>query len=246
MVDWSPLRAALSRCRNTKTPLPIWWRDDDAIEPTPALDQLSTMSDKIGVPIHLAVIPKTARNALVPFIHERHYFIPCVHGWAHINTAPTELKKSEFGVPRDTAKQDLKLALDRMEHLFSDGCLALFVPPWNRMDTSLQSVLASLNYSGFSTYGPRQKTTNLPQINTHIDPVFWRGDGRLADPANLITQAIDILDARCNGEQDASEPFGLLTHHLVHVPEVWEFSVAFMTEMLDGGAYPANLKEILT
>jgi hypothetical protein len=246
MVDWSPLRAALLRCRNTKTPLPIWWRDDDAIEPTPALDRLSAISDKIGVSIHLAVIPKTARDALVPFIHERPYFIPCVHGWAHINTAPTGLKKSEFGVPRDTAEQDLKLALDRMEYLFSDGCLALFVPPWNRMDTSLQSVLTSLNYSGFSTHGPRPKTTTLPQINTHIDPVFWRGDGRLSDPANLITQAVDILDARCNGEQDASEPFGLLTHHLVHVPEVWEFSAAFMTEMLDGGAYPANLKEILT
>lgn len=246
MIDWGPLRDALARCRNTKTPLPIWWRDDDAIEPTPALDQLAAISDKIGVPIHLATIPKTARDTLVPFIRERSHIVPCVHGWTHMNTAPSGLKKSEFGVPRDAAQQDLKLALERMKHLFHDDCLALFVPPWNRMDVSFQPVLANLNYAGFSTYGPRPNSTSLPQINTHIDPIFWRGHRGLADPTNLIAQAVEILDARCSGTQDASEPFGLLTHHLVHEPEVWEFSKNFMIEMLDGGAHPANLKEILT
>jgi hypothetical protein len=246
MVDWTPLRSALARCRDTNTPLPIWWRDDDAIEPTPALDQLSTISEKIGMPIHLATIPKTARDTLVPFIREQPHIVPCVHGWNHINTAPSGLKKSEFGVPRDTAEQDLKQALDRMKHLFGDEYLALFVPPWNRIDVSLPAVLASLNFSGFSTYGPRPKSAALPQINTHIDPIFWRGHRGLADPTSLIAQAAEILDARCNCTQDATEPFGLLTHHLVHVPEVWEFSANFMIEMLDGGAYPANLKEILT
>jgi hypothetical protein len=246
MVDWTPLRDALARCRDTKTPLPIWWRDDDAIEPTPALEQLSEISVKTGVPIHLATIPKTARDTLVPFIRERSHMVPCVHGWSHVNTAPASLKKSEFGVPRDTAERDLKRALERIKQLFQNDCLALFVPPWNRMDTSFQSVLSNLDYNGFSTYGPRLESTTLPQINTHIDPIFWRGHRGLVDPENLIAQAVEILDARCNGAQDATEPFGLLTHHLVHVPEVWEFSENFMTEMLNGGAYPANLKEILT
>lgn len=246
MVNWSLLRSALARCRATKTPVPIWWRDDDAIEPTPALDQLSEISDKVGVPVHLATIPKMARDALVPFIRERLHIVPCVHGWTHTNSAPTGLKKSEFGVPRDTAEQDLKLALERMKHLFHDDFHALFVPPWNRMDAGFQSVLARLNYGGFSTYGPRPNSADLPQINTHIDPIFWRGHRGLADPVSLIAQAVEILDARCNGTQDASEPFGLLTHHLVHEPEVWELSKNFMIKMLDGGAHPANLKDILT
>lgn len=246
MYDWSPLRSALARCRETKTPLPIWWRDDDAIEPTAALDQLAAMSEKTGVPIHLATIPKHARETLVSFIDDHPHIIPCVHGWAHADTSPTGLKKSEFGVPRDGAEEELKLALGRMKDMFGDDLLPLFVPPWNRMDVSLQSALAQYKYVGFSTFGARSNTAALPQINTHLDPIYWRGHRGLADPATLINQAATILNARCDGTQDALEPFGLLTHHLVHLPEIWDFSAAFMTEMLGGGAYPANLKEILT
>ena len=246
MVDWAPLRAALGRCRDTKTSVPMWWRDDDAIEPTAALEKLFDMSDRIGVPVYLATIPKTAYDTLVPFLRDRPNLVPCVHGWAHLNTAPKDSKKSEFGVQRDGTAQDLKLAMDRMTHLFGDGFFPLFVPPWNRMDASVQTALVQTGYVGFSTYGARTNSATLPQINTHIDPIFWRGHRGLADPSDMIIQAANILSARCDGLQDANEPFGLLTHHLVHVPEVWEFSKTFITEMLDGGAHPANLKEILT
>lgn len=245
MADWTPLRRALARCRNTNTALPIWWRDDDAIEPTAALDQLSALSENIGIPVHLAIIPKPTNETLVPYVVARPHIVACVHGWAHANTSPTGSKKSEFGVPRDGAERELKLALGRMDHFFGEGLLALFVPPWNRMDAGFQSTLAQLNYVGFSTFGPRQDSTALPQINTHLDPIFWRSHRGLIDTVDLIDQVAEILNARCNNTQDTAEPFGLLTHHLVHVPEIWEFCAAFMTEMLEGGAYPANLKEIL-
>lgn len=245
MIDWSPLRMALKRCRNANLPLPIWWRDDDAIEPTFALDQLSGLSEKLGIPVHLAIIPQPAHDRLVPYVNDRPNVIPCVHGWTHENTAPFDAKKSEFGVPREGATNELKLALGRMQLLFDSTLLPLFVPPWNRMDKSFASTLTHYGYSGFSTFGPRPNSGDISQVNTHIDPIYWRGHRGLVEPNDLITQAADILNARCDGTQDTIEPLGLLTHHLVHVPEVWDFSTAFISEMLGGGAHPANLKEIL-
>lgn len=245
MIDWSPLRTALTRCRASKTPIPIWWRDDDAIEPTPALDRLNELSANLGVPVHLAVIPKQAGETLVPYVEDRPNLIPCIHGWTHQNTAPSGHKKSEFGVPRNDGFDELVQAKARMIDLFGTNLFPLFVPPWNRFDLSFEHGLKQAEYVGFSTFGPRTNTITTPQINTHIDPIFWRGHRGLVEPERLIRLTAEILDARCNGIQDSIEPLGFLTHHLVHIPEVWTFCWSFMTEMLDGGAYPANLKEIL-
>jgi hypothetical protein len=245
MSDWTPLRAALKRCRQTQTAVPIWWRDDDAIAPTPALDQLTELSDEIGVPIYLAVIPKSADESLAAFVRGRANIIPCIHGWSHISSAPVGAKNSEFGVSREGGFPELGHAKTRMSEMFGDDLFPMFVPPWNRLDASFHPALVENRYNSFSTFGPRRQPTPLPQINTHIDPIFWRGHRGLADTTGLIQLATDILNARCDREQDASEPLGLLTHHLVHVPEVWDFSAAFMSEMLNGGAHPANLKETL-
>lgn len=245
MIDWSPLRTALKRYRANATALPIWWRDDDAISETPALERLSQLSIDLELSVHLAIIPKLADQSLAPYIANRSHFIPTVHGWAHKNTAPEGSKKSEFGAPRDDAKSDLVHALSRMNELFGDRLMPLFVPPWNRMDMDIAPKLALLGYSGFSTFGPRNTLSRISQINTHIDPIFWRGHRGLVDPDTLIKQAAGILDARVEGEQDATEPLGFLTHHLVHNSEIWEFSDAFLREMLEGGAIPANIRKIL-
>ena len=246
MIDWSPLHKALSRCRATQTPVPFWWRDDDAIAPTPELDQLTKLSEQTGVPIYLACIPETTEPALVPYVKDRSAFlIPCVHGWSHKNTAPSDQKKSEFGIENEEGNNALAHGIKHMSTLFQDTLFPFFVPPWNRMHPNYQNQLARLDFAGFSTFGPRSGTPPLPQINTHIDPIFWRGHRGLVDPALLIAGTAEILNARCDGLQDPSEPLGYLTHHLVHTPDIWEFSAAFTTEMLDGGAFPANLKGIL-
>lgn len=245
MIDWSPLQKALARCRETQTQVPIWWRDDDAIEPTSALDHLTQLSEKTGVPIYLACIPQKTQPALSQYVRDRSALIPCVHGWSHENSAPADQKKSEFGVESRDGHEALNLALQRMKALFADDLFAFFVPPWNRMHFTFQHSLASLDYAGFSTFGARSGTALLPQINTHIDPIFWRGHRGLVEPEQLISQTAKLLNARCDGEQDPSEPLGYLTHHLVHTPEVWEFSANFISEMLEGGAIPADLREVL-
>lgn len=105
--------------------------------------------------------------------------------------------------------------------------------------------LTDIGYTGYSTFGPREMRADIAQINTHIDPIFWRGHRGLVDPEILIKQTVETLDARMDGIQDATEPLGFLTHHLVQDAETWEFSKNFLSEMLEGGALPANIRKIL-
>ena len=58
--NWQPLHQEFAYWRASGLTLPVWWRDDDAITVTPQLDQLVDLSERIGLPVHLAVIPRDA------------------------------------------------------------------------------------------------------------------------------------------------------------------------------------------
>jgi len=235
-VDWSPLKHELGEWRAAGLTLPLWWRDDDAVAPTESLARLESLSATSGVPVHLAVIPRDATRSLADDLSDQ--FIPVVHGWAHVNNQ-TEGKKAEFGMGRDAhaARLDLQQSLARMRDLFGARLAPMFVPPWNRFDAALLPTLADFGIDALSTYLPRQTATpiaGVTQINTHIDPIFWRGTRGLVPPDDLVAQTVALLQARRTGMQDNAEPLGYLTHHLVHDADIWEFSQQFMQEMCDG------------
>ncbi len=249
IYDWSPLRKELATCRAEALPLPIWWRDDDAVSDTAALGRLTDLSQTLGLPVHLAVIPALAQPTLTKAIATQPALIPVVHGWAHKNHALSGQKKAEFGHPRDAARGELQTARKTLETMFGERLLAMFVPPWNRMDPSYDALLLTLGYRAVSTFTPRVTVHPVPgliQINTHLDPINWRGDRGLAPPQDLIAQVVTNLQKRRMGDIDATEPLGYLTHHLVHTPEVWSFSKALISELLDGGAYPADIGSLVS
>jgi hypothetical protein len=248
-IDWSALTKELSIWRAEQRRLPIWWRDDDAVEPTPALDRLTEMASTLGFPVHIAVIPKLAQASLPLFCADHDNLIPLVHGWQHVSHAPEGQKKAEFGHPRDTALGDADQAITRMKALFSDRFLPIFVPPWNRLDGALMPELAKLGYVAVSTYLPRKSKWAAPglmQINTHVDPIFWRGGRGVVPPDDLIAHIVKLLQDRRNGITDATEPMGFLTHHLVHDQDIWNFTQSCLATLLDGGATPADLASELT
>ncbi|MCP4821868.1 MAG: polysaccharide deacetylase [Shimia sp.] len=235
-VDWAPLRAELRAWRDAGLTLPLWWRDDDAVVPTEALSRLEALSVQTGVPVHLAVIPRDATQALADGLSDQ--FVPVVHGWAHANNQ-SEGKKAEFGLKRDpvAARADLEQSMARMNGLFGARLAPMFVPPWNRFDPALLSVLADLEFDALSTYLPRsvaEPVAGITQINTHIDPIFWRGTRGLVPSEELVEQTVTLLQVRRLGTQDNAEPLGYLTHHLVHDADIWEFSKQFMQEMCEG------------
>lgn len=243
-IDWQPVTRELAAWRSAGLDLPIWWRDDDAVAATAALNRLAALSAKTGVPVHLAVIPKDAAPSLVEVCRTTGAFVPMVHGWAHKNHAPLLAKKAEFGHPRPDLRTEAEAGLARMSALFGADVLKVFVPPWNRIDAGFVRELPGIGYLGLSTFTPRKAREAAPglvQINTHIDPIHWRRGGGLVTADRLVAQIAGLLQDRREGRADRAEPLGLLTHHLVHDAAIWGFTEACLQVLLDGGARVADL-----
>lgn len=238
-LDWTPVRDELAKWRRKDLTLPIWWRDDDATEPSAKLDRLIRQSERIGVPIHLAIIPREAGRELAARVGEADHIIPVVHGWSHTNHQPAEDKKCEFGVARSVAlrREEASEGLRRLQTLMGQQVSPMFVPPWNRVPKEFLPELASSGYTSFSTCNPRavvEPVPGLEQINTHIDPLYWRPSKGLSHPELIIEKLTNLLKRRRQGKDDNTEPFGLLTHHLAHGPRVWEFCNQYWQELLEG------------
>ncbi len=232
---FGPLRNVLARCRADGLAVPIWWRDDDAIAGTDALDQLQALAAKVACPVHLAVIPAHVKPSLAQAL-EGHDTPVLVHGWAHENHSPEGVKKAEFGQARPGALEEVAEGFARLRQMVGARLLPMFVPPWNRIAPEIVQGLGDLGFEAVSTYGPRAEGP-LHQINTHVDPIDWRGTRDLVAPDALVAQTVRLLEDRLAGQTDVAEPLGLLTHHLVHTPAIWDFTQAWLLEMQAGGAH---------
>ncbi|WP_050603062.1 polysaccharide deacetylase family protein [Ruegeria sp. 6PALISEP08] len=239
--DWQPLNTELDHWRASGMSLPLWWRDDDAIAPTRQLDRLAELSKQLDVPVHLAIIPRDAAPTLAEYVADRPSLVPVIHGWAHANHAPKGEKKAEFRLnrPLDLMVEDAKAGMARLGMLFDDNVRPMFVPPWNRIAPEMAAQLPSVGFRILSTSTPRKThfaAPGLEQVNTHLDPIDWRGTRGLINPNILIAQTVDLLRDRREGRTDNAEPFGVLTHHLVHDQGIWTFTEALLRKLLSGPA----------
>ncbi|MEM6940081.1 MAG: polysaccharide deacetylase family protein [Pseudomonadota bacterium] len=243
MSTWAALAVECAAWKRARLPLRFWWRDDDAVRVTPALERLCQLTEDTQTTAHLAVIPSQVQSALVTLCTNEPRLVPLVHGWAHQNHAPRDEKKAEFGHPRPGLEDDAARALTEMRLHFGGRFLPCFVPPWNRITPQLVQALPEMGYVLLSTFTARARREPCPglvQINTHVDPIHWRGGGGLVDPARLLALAVETLQRqRQSGE--SPEPLGLLTHHLVQDDATWSFTRDFISALQDGGAEPLNL-----
>lgn len=236
MTDWADLDRELDAWGRTGQSATLWWRDDDATTSTPALRRLfdaATTAAGRTVPLALAVIPASADPALARALHVADGVIALQHGYAHANRAAAGAKKAEFAAGRDpsVALEELRSGSQRLRDLFCDRALPVLVPPWNRVDRALIDRLDDVGIRGLSTYGPRAaKTTDagIVLVNTHVDIVNWREERRFLGIEGCLRLAVGHLAARREGRVDASEPTGLLTHHLVHDEDAWSFLATFL------------------
>lgn len=235
--DWTPLNTELDRWSAEGLTLPLWWRDDDAVGKTPALARLHDLARRMDMPVHLAVIPANSDASLAEGIGA--HLIPIVHGWSHTNHAPDSEKKAEFGAhrPTETMHGETAQGLTRLRTHFGDSLFPMFVPPWNRVATDLLPALPSQGYRILSTFTPRSKAYPAPglaQVNTHLDPINWRAGKMLQNPDVLIRQIATQLSDRRENRADREEPYGILTHHLVHDTAIWDFTEALLSRLLRG------------
>lgn len=247
----SVLSEELARWRDGGLVLPIWWRDDDATMPTPALDRLLALAASFGAPVHLAVIPAPAGQELVLRLAEASHAIVLPHGWRHRNHAPAGEKKAEFGDHR-TAEEMLGEVVSgwkRLRQLFGTRALPVFTPPWNRIAPNLVASLPAAGLAAISTFKARRTKFAAPgllQVNTHVDPFDWQC-GTLADPAPYAARIAALLCRRRKGDADANaEPFGILTHHLVHDERIWSFVAALLETLVESRAtrFASPLEEL--
>ena len=241
--DWHPLQEELKLWLADELALPLWWRDDDTISVTPQLEQLTALSGTLGLPVHLAVIPQGAEAELATYMSAQPALIPVVHGWAHINHAPKGEKKAEFRLDRpiETILADANAGMKRLRELFGEDLCPIFVPPWNRIASEVAIHLPGLGFHILSTATPRKSTLAAPrleQVNSHLDPIDWRNTRGLVAPEHLIAQTVQLLRDRRVGRADNTEPFGVLTHHLVHDQDIWIFTEELLQRLLKGPGIP--------
>lgn len=249
-IDFAPVQNALERYQAAGGTLRFWWRDDDATRPTPALDRLLALSEGVGVPVALAVIPARAEPALRQRIDAAPGIDLLVHGLAHADHAPAGQKKAEFGAhrPQETLLDDARAGLNRLASLTDGATLPVFVPPWNRIAPDLVPLLAGIGYRGLSVFGPldpARYVSGLVRVNTHVDPIAWKAGGSLLDPREIVAKVATLIDQRLETGHEQAEPLGLLTHHLVHDEAIWSFVTALLEALARSpAAKPARAAEL--
>ena len=224
--------AELALWRDQNLVLPVWWRDDDATMPSPALDRLLALSAEFDAQLHLAVIPEPATEALEKRLRTERRVFALPHGWRHQNHAPADQKKAEFGAHRalEIMLDEIASGWARIGEMFGDQALAVFTPPWNRVSTEVVAGLPEVGLRAVSTFGARKakETGTVLQVNTHLDPIAWHAGGGLIELNQLDGLIVGELQSRRSGLADNSEPYGLLTHHLVQDEATWSFTEALL------------------
>jgi hypothetical protein len=234
---WQPLTDELAHWAHTGRVATLWWRDDDAIAPTPALDRMLALLNRHRVPLGLAVIPARATAALADRLRGESLVAVLPHGFAHANHARPGERAAEFGAQRTVAVRVAEV-IDGWARLQGfAGLVPLFVPPWNRYDLDLCTGLTGQQIRAISAFGARkQLSPPLVECNCHVDIITWRTTRGFAGTGKTVSKLTEHLRARRTGELPADEVTGLLTHHLDHDEACWTFLAELSARL---GGHPA-------
>jgi hypothetical protein len=145
------------------------------------------------------------------------------HGFHHANHAPATQKKAEFGAHRPLSVMlgEIDDGRARLEDLFGDRFLPIFVPPWNRIADDLPAALMARGYRAVSCFGQPPRDAARYTINCHVDPIDWRGSRGFAGVEHTLQPLIAQLSA--GSAKTPPEPVGILTHHRDHDCGGWRF-----------------------
>lgn len=225
----SPVGRVLDRAAAQGRVLDLWWRDDDAVAHTPALDRLLGLAASSGCPVAIAAIPARIEGSLVDRLRDEPGATVLVHGFSHANHAPAGEKPAELGAHRPPAEvaAELRQAVALARAAFGRRAPPVLVPPWNRIAPEWAAALPELGFRALSGFGkpvrrvPGQR--GFRRVDTHIDPVAWRGDRSLVPPETLgLSARAAILGG--------TTALGLLTHHLAFDEALWRFLDSFLEE----------------
>ena len=217
--SWRHLSAELDQWQALGHTATLWWRDDDAVTASPALDRLLRLQQDSGVPLALAVIPARVREALACKLEHYPRVAVLQHGYAHNNHAGEGERAIELGGQRrrDKVVEELQQGWQDLGVLFADCLLPVMVPPWNRISAELYPDLHGLGFralSCFSARSRREAISGLQQSNCHADLVDCaaveargHGDDELVVPLRVLPLSDDDSgDGSLNSRGAANSP----------------------------------------
>jgi hypothetical protein len=219
------LRSLLDREAAAGRSVRLWWRDDDAVRASPALTRLLALAGRHRAPVSLAVIPALAEPDLADLVRAHPLVTVLQHGFAHENHAPAGAKKCELadGRPAETVLAELSAGRGILSAMFGARFLPVLVPPWNR---AAEAILARAGEIGFAAVSMHGGHGARNRIDTHLDPIAWRGDrGYVGDRAFLEMFETALSHA---GRAPGAGAIGLLTHHRDHDEAVWRVLETFL------------------
>lgn len=214
MTTWlDPLRVALDA---RATPVDVFVRDDDAGWADQRLDALLAVTDRVGIPIDVAVIPdeldvaraarlSTRTTGGLVHLHQ--------HGRAHTNHEPAGSRKCEFGASRSTERlrTDVLAGWERLRSLLGEAAEPVFTPPWNRCVDELGPVLLDAGHRVLSRdrSAGRLGVDGLAEVAVTVDWFAgrWTPDGPPTAPRR------EELAERLGAELAGGCPVGLMLHH---------------------------------
>lgn len=194
------------------SPVRIWWRDDDAGRDNARLEELLALSTTHQVPLTLAVVPEWLEPAAAARMTAIRGVTVFQHGIAHADHASAGQRKIELGGTADPHRlaDALERHRERLALIFRGQFRSVLVPPWNRLDAALLSLLPAHGFIGWSGWrGGPPTDLRLRRLDAHLDAIDWRGGRRCRQPEELGRDLAWLLAGA------APEPLGLLTHHLV-------------------------------
>lgn len=203
----------------------LWWRDDDARVPSPALDRLLDLSRRHAAPITIAAVPDGDIQALAATCRAVDADL-AIHGFRHENRAPAGQPSGEVNDQDrlDDVMSELGTALEVFRRAGVKP--SLFVPPWNNAHPTLRMALG-LRGLELSCYGEMRAEGPPSQLDAHLDLMRWKPRPRFRGAVRFLLRARRLLAER-RQRNLWNEPLGLLTHHLDHDPPTWRFLDAFL------------------
>ena len=207
------------------TPL-LWWRDDDAREPSAALDRLLQLAD--GLPLALSVIADRPVTGLAARLAKTENVTVGQHGVDHVNRRPKGQPAGEFPLDMPVTAMAHSIGHGRQRMMSCGIEPAFYAPPWNMIDSGLPEALAMAGFDRLSGWNSVQTGLGgLRRLDAHVDLLRWKGGphfrGRNRFYADLMRQL-----ARRRRANMMTLPIGLLTHHLDHDEAAWSFLGQFL------------------
>lgn len=227
MATWQDLEAELAVWAAAEREPVFWWRDDDGEAPSPELENLLELRRSLAIPVALALIPATVRTVLAARLsNESDDVVVLQHGYEHANHSPSGAKKAELapGRSRVGVIAQLTEGRHRLEALFGQRFRAVLVPPWNRIDPDLVSLLPAAGFVGLSVFAGRHRPPAVPGLrraDCHIDVIDWHGSRRFIGVEAALDAALSALKTAYRHR--LAEAIGVLTHHLIMDPDAWAF-----------------------